>query len=270
MMGDLIKWLVKSSEDLQIILFFSLVITFFFLENVKHFRKINRGRRMWVNYLFTLLSLFVLIGIPFSFFSASEIAAKIGWGLLNSLEIDFIFVFLITMFIRSFISFLTHYLAHKVPIFWRVHRVHHLDLEMDVSTTVRFHPLEFVINLLIGVPVVLLFGLPIWGLLLYELFDIIITLFSHSNIIVPEKFDKYIRYLIVTPNLHRVHHSSFQPETDSNFGAVFPFWDLIFGTFKTKEVETQKIMELGLNEVRDSRVNNPLWILISPFVSIKK
>jgi sterol desaturase/sphingolipid hydroxylase (fatty acid hydroxylase superfamily) len=141
---------------------------------------------------------------------------------------------------------------------------------MDVSTNVRFHPFEFIINTIVGVPIIVLFGFPVWVLMLYELFDVVITLVSHANISFPKRIEKVLRYIFVTPDLHRVHHSSYQPETDTNFSAVFPIWDILFGTFKTKTRVPQKEMEIGLEEVRDDRVNNIIWLLISPFKNFKK
>jgi sterol desaturase/sphingolipid hydroxylase (fatty acid hydroxylase superfamily) len=99
---------------------------------------------------------------------------------------------------------------------------------------------------------------------------LVITLFSHSNITLPKKIERVLRYIIVTPDLHRVHHSSYQPETDSNFSAVFPVWDIIFKTFKTDTLVQQDIMKIGLEEVRDKRTNNIIWLLLSPFKNFNK
>ena len=159
---------------------------------------------------------------------------------------------------------------HKVSWFWRLHRVHHLDTELDVSTTVRFHPLEFAVALLIGIPLVLVFGLTLWILLLYELLDAVVTLFSHANIRLPMAVDRVLRFIIVTPDLHRIHHSSWQPETDSNFSAVFPIWDIVFGTFRTQTRAPQETMELGLEEIRDERANRMMWLLASPLLRLKQ
>jgi sterol desaturase/sphingolipid hydroxylase (fatty acid hydroxylase superfamily) len=208
--------------------------------------------------------------IPISFITSAEFADEMGWGLLNNIELNWIVLGISTLLFRGFISFVTHYLMHKIPVLWFVHRVHHLDTELDISTTVRFHPFEFIINLVIGIPVIFAFGFPVWGLMLYELFDIVITLFSHSNISLPKKIEKMLRYILVTPDLHRIHHSSFQPETDSNFSAVFPIWDILFGTFRTKSRTPQNKMQLGLEEVRDERTTKVGWLLISPFKSFKK
>jgi len=107
-------------------------------------------------------------------------------------------------------------------------------------------------------------------LMFYELLDAVISVFSHSNITLPSKVERILRCIIVTPDLHRVHHSSYQPETDSNFSAVFPVWDILFGTFKVTPREVQKKMSLGLEQVRDGRTNNILWLMMSPFKKLKK
>jgi sterol desaturase/sphingolipid hydroxylase (fatty acid hydroxylase superfamily) len=125
-------------------------------------------------------------------------------------------------------------------------------------------------NTIIGVPVIVLFGLPVWVLMLYELLDVVVTLISHANISFPKGIERIIRYIIVTPNLHRVHHSAYQAETDTNFSAVFPIWDIIFGTFKTDTSLPPAEMKLGLEAVRDERTNNIVWLLLSPFKKFKK
>lgn len=267
-MEALIHWLMNSSEDFQIILYFSVLLALIYIEKRFRFREFEIKRRKLTNYILTVISILSLFVVPISFMTISDFSSTNKYGLLNIFVLDYVTVGLLTLLLRGFISFITHFLAHKIPLFWRIHRVHHLDTEMDISTTVRFHPFEIVANLIIGIPFVIIFGLPVWGLLLYELLDISITLFSHSNIKIPEKIDKVLRYIIVTPNLHRIHHSSFQKETDSNYGAVFPIWDIIFGTFKTKTKLKQENMKLGLEDVRDIRVNKVLWLLTSPFRDI--
>ncbi len=172
---------------------------------------------------------------------------------------------LATLLLRGFISWGTHLLNHKVPVLWRFHRVHHLDTELDVSSTVRFHPIEFVLSLIMGLPLVVVFGLTPWALVLYEVLDAAVTLFSHSNLRVPASIDRVLKYIIVTPDLHRIHHSSWQPETDSNYSAVFPVWDLLMGTFRGSPREAHATMILGLDEVRDRRSRQALWLLTSPF-----
>ncbi len=266
-----IYWLNHDSESFQYALYGVLLVILVTIEIIIPFRKqnvISKGR-WFANYAITFLNIMVMGALPISFFTASLFAANHGWGLLNLFQIPFVLTILLTLLLRGFISFFTHYLSHKVPLLWRIHRVHHSDTEFDVSTTVRFHPLEFVANLIIGLPLIFLFGLSSWALLFYDLFDLVITLFSHSNFVIPQKIERILRYVIVTPDLHRVHHSSYQPETDSNFSAVFPIWDVVFKTFKTKTRVPQELMEIGLEEVRDKRANNVWWLLISPFKNFR-
>jgi len=202
--------------------------------------------------------------VPVTFFGVAVWASERGFGLFNAVAAPAAVVFLVTLLVRGFASFFTHYLNHKVPLLWRLHRVHHLDTELDISTTVRFHPLESFASLPIGLPIVVAFGLSPWVLLLYEILDAVVNLFSHANVRIPLAFDRLLRYVIVTPDLHRVHHSAWVTETDSNFGAVFPIWDIVFGTFRTETREPQERMTLGLEEVRDGREQRLGWLLASP------
>lgn len=264
------EWLINSSEDFQFLLFFGLLLLLMALEFVFAYRKVKRGKRWFTNFVLTVIAIVAMMALPFSFISSAKYAEDKSWGLLNQFEIHWIALLVIALLVRAFISFFTHYLAHKIPFAWRIHRVHHMDTEMDVSTNVRFHPFEFFFNTLIGVPIILLFGLPVWALMFYELLDVVVTLVSHANLSFPKPIEKTLRYVIVTPDLHRIHHSSYQPETDSNFGAVFPIWDMIFRTYRTQTKSEAKQMSLGLEEVRDERKDSILWLLISPFKKIRK
>jgi len=141
---------------------------------------------------------------------------------------------------------------------------------LDESTlhdpsTVRFHPLEFFIALVPGVPMVVAFGLTPWVLMCYEVLDAVVNLWSHSNVRLPRTVDRVLRYFVVTPDLHRVHHSARKPETNSNFGAVFPIWDLVFGTFQANPRDGHERMRLGLDVVRGRDAHRPLWLLGSVF-----
>lgn len=270
MKEQFINWLKNDSENLQFILFFTLLLIFTVAEFIVPKRKRSDTKRRWIaNYAITFVNIIFLSALPVSFISVSFFAEERHVGILNQFHIPFVWLFIITLLLRGFISFFTHFLSHKIPLFWRLHRVHHLDTELDVSTTVRFHPFEFLINLLIGIPIILIFGLQVWGMMFYELLDVVVTLFSHSNFGLPKKIERWLRYIIVTPDIHRIHHSSWQKETDSNYGAVFPIWDIIFKTFVKGAKQPQEKMELGLTEVRDKRTSNIFWLLISPIKKFK-
>ncbi len=261
-------WIIDNADDVQVILFLVLFALFALAETIEPKRDgpMHRKARWFTNLLLTTINVAVLSLLPVTFFGVAVWATIEGYGLFNYFEMPGWLLISGTLLARGFISFFTHFLMHKVPVFWRLHQIHHLDTELDVSTTVRFHPLEFVVNLIIGVPIVVIFGMSPWVLLFYELLDAGINVFSHANVRLPIWLDRALRYFIVTPDLHRIHHSSWQPETDSNFSAVFPIWDIIFGTFRTKTREAQETMELGLEYVRDERTNNAVWLLLgAPF-----
>lgn len=259
------QWLTENAETAQIGLFFGLFVLLMIAEMAAPRRSGSLGRRhRWpVNLILTATNIGVLSFLPVTFLAFALWAQAAGVGLFNLIDLPVAVAIIMSLLGRGFISFFTHYLAHKVPLLWRIHRVHHLDTELDISTTVRFHPFEFVVNLVIGLPIVVALGLSPWVLLLYEVLDAAVTLFSHANVHLPKRLDRWLRYVIVTPDLHRVHHSSWQPETDSNFSAVFPIWDIAFGTFRTKTRHPHESMELGL-KVRDGRERKVGWLLRSP------
>jgi len=262
--------MLSMGEDLQVTFYFGLLLSFLLIERLLPKRRPAEPQagRWRTNAGLTLLTILTLPVLPTSFIAVAFWAQANGFGFLNVLApvLPAIASILLTLLIRGFISFGTHYLNHRVPVLWRIHRIHHLDTELDVSSTVRFHPLEMPLSLLIGIPAVALCGLSKWALILYELLDVSVTLFSHSNIRLHPRLDRYLRYLIVTPDLHRVHHSTHQPETDSNFSAVFPIWDILFGTFRTVTRAPQETMPLGLSDIRDPQANRIWWLLVAPFL----
>ncbi len=264
-------WLLANGGDVQAVLFFGLFGVFLAAERLAPRRHPveSQFRRRRTNILFMVLTVTVTLLLPVSFITAALWANANSVGLLHQAEWGLAAAIGVTLLARAFVSFFTHFLNHKIPFLWRLHRVHHLDTELDVTTTTRFHPVEFVVNLSIGIPMIIAVGMTPWVLVIYEFLDVSVTLFSHSNIRVPKTVNRVLRYVIVTPDLHRVHHSSYRPETDSNFGAVFPIWDQIFGTFRTQTREPQETMQLGLEECRDPHASRLAWLLISPLLRLK-
>lgn len=263
---DFSQTMLVRGEDLQYALFFAGLAVFGLAERALPRRPgdLTRRQRWPTNWGLTLLSILSLPLVPVSFLGAALWAEARGIGLLNQVVLPTWALVTLTLALRGLISTGTHWLNHKLPWLWRIHRVHHLDTDLDVSSTVRFHPLEFFVGAVIGAPIVVLLGLPAWVLAFYELLDVTVTLFSHSNLRLPVGLDRWLRYLIVTPDLHRVHHSSHQPETDSNYGAVFPIWDLVLGTFRTIDPERQESLELGLAELRGAEAHRLVPLLLSP------
>ncbi len=259
-------WILDNGGQLQVPLFFGTLVLLVIAERLLPRRlRLDRLRRWPTNWALTAINIVSLGFIPLSFIGAAVIAEQRMVGLFHQVAMPLPLLVLLTLLVRGFISFFTHFLNHKIPFLWRFHRVHHLDTELDVSSTVRFHPVEFFLSSAIGLPIVFAFGLSPWVLAVYELLDVAVTLFSHSNLRIPQWIDRRLRYLIVTPDLHRVHHSSWQPETDSNFGAVFPIWDLFFGTFRAEPRDGHEGMQLGLRDLREPDANRLPVLLLAPF-----
>jgi len=226
---------------------------------------VARARRWPANGLLTVLNILALGIIPISGLAAAEWARANGWGVLNMIELPLAIVLVAGFLVRSLVSYVIHVAMHKVPVLWRIHRVHHTDTAVDVSTTVRFHPLEFVISVPIVIAVVAAAGVPPWVIMLYELFDAVMAVFSHANLRLPGGLERVLQWVLVTPAMHRVHHSTAQPETDSNFGATLSIWDRLFGTFRRKSGPDLAVMELGLSEYRSEKVSSFFWLLTLPF-----
>ena len=225
------------------------------------------SRRRWpANAGLTVLNILVLGALPVGVVAAADFAATRGWGLLNQDLVPPLAALALGILLRSLIGYFIHVAMHKVPLLWRVHRVHHTDTAMDVSTTVRFHPLEFVISLPIVLAATVALGLPPLALLLYELVDAAMAAFTHANLRLPARLERALQWVLVTPVMHRIHHSALQPETDSNYGAMFSWWDRLFGTYRTRPPETLAQMQLGLDDGSAARANGLGWLLVSPFL----
>jgi sterol desaturase/sphingolipid hydroxylase (fatty acid hydroxylase superfamily) len=202
---------------------------------------------------------------PVSEVWAAEWAHTQGVGLLNQFSGSWWINVVATLAIRSLAGYALHVWMHKIPIMWRVHRVHHLDTHIDVSTSLRSHPGELVATLLITVPVAIAFGLITWVLIAYEIIDGLWSVFTHANLRLPETLDSSVRWLFVTPNMHSLHHSSNRLETDSNYGSVFTIWDRLFGTYRQRPLAAfNEGFQIGLKEIRDQRAADLWWQLRSP------
>ncbi|WP_020406592.1 sterol desaturase family protein [Hahella ganghwensis] len=256
-------------EPLQYGIFFGLLVTLAIIE-VFVFRSPNPPQRKlrWpANVGLTILNIIVIGALPVSGLLVSDYAQVNDIGLLNIFEVAPLTALVIGLLFRSFISWLIHLAMHKVPLLWHVHRVHHTDTYIDISTTVRFHPIEFLINTPILMVSILLVGISPLTLMLYELFDTAMAIFTHANVRIPKRLERFIRFVLVTPDMHRVHHSTWQPETDSNYGATLSVWDHLFRTYRDKSPDALSKMQLGLTEFQDDRSRSLWWLLTLPFQS---
>lgn len=258
-------------EPLQYAAFFGVFLVFALLETMAP-RDGALAERLWrwpANWALTALNVVVISAMPVGGIALADYATANRIGVLNMVALDPMAAFAIGFLGRAFLSWAMHILNHKVPFLWAIHRVHHVDTKLDVSTTVRIHPLEFVFSTPVTLAGIVAIGVPPLALLIYELMDASVTVFSHANVRLPSWIDRPLRLFIVTPDVHRVHHSSYRPETDSNYGAVLTIWDRVLGTYRRKATSDLAAQETGLSECQDSRSRNLLWLLILPFIGLR-
>jgi len=272
MTPDAVEAFIRAQFDpLQYAAFFGMFLIFALLETTmpRDGAPHERHRRWPTNVVLTVLNIVVMGAMPVGLIVAADFARANHFGLLNMISMPVEAAFAIGFLGRAFLSWGTHFLNHKIPFLWAIHRVHHADTRLDVSTTVRFHPLEFVFTTPLVLAGVVAIGVPPLALLIYELMDASVTVFSHANVRLPRWVDRPLRLFIVTPDVHRVHHSSYQPETDSNYGAVLTIWDRVFGTYRRKPAKELAHQENGLSEVQDSRSRSIFWLLVLPFIELR-
>jgi sterol desaturase/sphingolipid hydroxylase (fatty acid hydroxylase superfamily) len=190
-----------------------------------------------------------------------------GTGLLQSVTLPFWLKVTLALILLDLIIYLQHLLFHYLPLLWRLHRVHHTDLEIDVTTGNRFHPLEIIISMLIKLAAVALLGTPALAVVIFETVLNAAAQFNHGNVNIPLQLDSWLRLLVVTPDMHRVHHSVIPRETNSNFGFNIPLWDRLFGTYRAQPELGHAGMTIGLKEYRDPAQLTLPRLLIQPFVS---
>lgn len=188
-----------------------------------------------------------------------------GWGLLNHFPVPYGIAVFSGVILLDFFIYVQHVLLHHMPTLWRLHGVHHTDLDFDVTTAVRFHPVEILLSMAIKLGVVYLFGLPAMAVILFEIILNSTAMFSHSNLRLPLRLDGVLRLLIVTPDMHRVHHSVIIREHNSNFGFNLSLWDRLFGTYRAQPEKGHEGMPIGLANFRDPSRLNLLHILALPF-----
>lgn len=175
------------------------------------------------------------------------------WGLLHHIVLHPMVAGLIAFVALDFAVYIQHVLFHAVPLLWRLHMVHHADLDFDVTTGLRFHTVEILVSFVLKGAVVLLLGAPVLAVLIFEIVLNATSMFNHSNVRIPLGIDRLLRWLVVTPDMHRVHHSVTPRETNSNFGFNLPWWDRLLGTYRDQPEKGHDAMTIGLSSIRDER-----------------
>lgn len=225
-----------------------------------------KARRWFANLSMVLLDVLLLrlMGGVVAY-SVAVYAQAQGWGLFNSLAWPGWIEFIIVLIVLDFALYVQHMLSHHVPLLWRLHRVHHTDLDIDLTTGVRFHPVEIGLSMLYKVALVIVLGADPWAVLVFEMLLNVCSMYNHSNIFISEPVDRILRRVVITPDMHRVHHSTIIKETNSNFGFSIAFWDRLCGTYRDAPALGQLTMNIGLDEYRDARQLRLSQLLLLPF-----
>lgn len=208
-----------------------------------------------------------LLAVPLAGTAAAAYAGAHGLGVLNSLALPSWLAVTVTVVVLDFAIWLQHVATHKVPLLWRLHQVHHADVDFDVTTAIRFHPIEIALSVLWKVVCVLILGPPVAAVVLFEIILNACAMFSHANIDLPPGLDRVVRALFVTPDMHRVHHSILRHEHDSNYGFNLSVWDRVFGTYVASPEKGHDAMTIGLRAYKTDEPTTLFWSLKLPFLS---
>jgi sterol desaturase/sphingolipid hydroxylase (fatty acid hydroxylase superfamily) len=276
-------WIFEYESAIRLACFFGIFTLMALLETrfprlpytIKKVRSIR-----WFNNisLAFIASIFTRILIPISLISFAVYCQTSALGLFNQ---DFfspnlsqsssVLIFIVSLILFDFIIYWQHRMFHKIPLLWRLHKVHHSDKSFDVSTGIRFHPLEILLSIAIKFSVVGIFGLTPESIIAFEVLLNALALFNHSNVKIPVTLDYYLRKLVVTPDMHRVHHSQIPKETNSNFGFNISLWDRLFGSYQDHPRLGHENINIGLKDYIDSYEPNKLTKMLSmPFRADEK
>jgi sterol desaturase/sphingolipid hydroxylase (fatty acid hydroxylase superfamily) len=268
-----VEQLLQNNEALFRLGAFALVLLLMFLWEASNPRRIpSLGWNRRLNNL-ALVSLDVILVrylVPIGTVTVAEIALSRGWGLFNIVDVGLWPAFVLSILLMDLVVYGQHVITHYIPLLWRIHRVHHTDLDLDVTTALRFHPFEIILSMFLKFFFIVLFGAPVVAVIVFEIILNISSMFNHSNIQIPVSIDHWLRWFIVTPDMHRVHHSVDKIETNSNYGFNIPWWDRIFRTYRPQPSEGHTKMKIGLNEFQGDKVVFLNWLLVQPFVCVKK
>lgn len=252
--------LLENEPLIRLSFFLGILVTMAIWEvaTPRRRREIPRFLR-WTNNLGVVVvdTLLVRLTFPIVAVGLALYAAEHGWGLFNVLPTPVWFAFVVSVVALDLVIYLQHVMFHAVPALWRLHRMHHADLEFDVTTGLRFHPIEILLSMGLKLAVVAALGPPAAAVLVFEVVLNGTAMFNHSNIRIPLGLDRILRWVVVTPDMHRVHHSIHPYETNSNFGFNLPWWDRLLGTYRAQPQEGHEDMTIGIEQFRTRR---DLWL----------
>jgi sterol desaturase/sphingolipid hydroxylase (fatty acid hydroxylase superfamily) len=259
----------KNEWVIRLGFFFGILLIMFFWELLAPRRVLTTSKRTrWFSNLGLVLidSIMVRLVFPTALAGIALIAQQRGWGLFNQFELPFFLKIIFSILILDVVIYLQHVMFHVIPLLWRLHMVHHTDMDIDVTTGVRFHPIEIILSMGIKMIVVILTGAPPLAVLIFEIILNGTSLFNHGNVRYSQNMDAILRLLVVTPEMHRVHHSTIRWESNSNLGFNFPWWDRLFGTYRSQPTKGHLEMTIGLDQYKEPQKLTLPWLIILPFI----
>lgn len=260
--------ILATEPTIRLVAFMGVVVAMATWEIAAPRRRLAVPRLIrWTNNLaLVVLDTAILrLAFPLLAVGLAAMAAERGWGLFNNIAIAPWLAIFVSILLLDFAIFLQHVMFHAVPGLWRLHRMHHSDLEFDATTGLRFHPFEILISLGFKLAVIAALGPPAVAVLMFEVMLNATAIFNHANIALPHRVDRVLRWFVVTPDMHRVHHSIDPRETNANFGFNLPWWDRLLGTYVAQPAKGHLGMRIGIEQFRTRR---DLWLdrmLIQPF-----
>jgi sterol desaturase/sphingolipid hydroxylase (fatty acid hydroxylase superfamily) len=266
----MLQTLLQNETVIRLTAFFGVLAVVAMAEIILPRRRLTASKlRRWASNLgiVFLNSLFVRLLLPATAAGFAVVAAQRGWGVFNVLDAPAWVSIIASVVFLDFAIYLQHVMFHAVPALWRLHRMHHADLDFDVTTGARFHPIEILLSMLIKFAVIAVIGAPAAAVIIFEVLLNATAMFNHGNFRLPAGLDRVLRLFVVTPDMHRVHHSIEDHETNSNFGFNLPLWDRLFGTYKDQPDAGHEAMTIGIRDYREPKLVSDLpGMLILPFL----
>jgi sterol desaturase/sphingolipid hydroxylase (fatty acid hydroxylase superfamily) len=245
-------------------MFAALFVLFAMLERAAPRRVLREGRgvRWQINLGLIVLNVLVQrLTLGALAITAAVFATERGWGLLAMVNMPAALRFMVGFLLLDLAVYAQHVATHHLPLLWRLHMVHHADLDLDVTSGLRFHPIEILLSVVYKALIVIAFGIDVWAVLVFEIMLNASSLFTHANMRVPAGLERVLRMVVCTPDMHRVHHSVIVGETNSNYGFFLSIWDRLFATYHAQPSAGHEAMEIGLEQYRDQKALG-LWALL--------
>lgn len=260
-------FILTHEDSLRLGVFISILILMMAAEALfpRKERVMGRARRWTSNLLLIVIDgLFVRLLFPIVAVGVAVIAAERNWGLFNIVDLPIWLEITLAIIILDMMIYWQHVASHHIPFLWAMHKVHHADRDIDVTTGSRFHPIEIILSMLYKMALVIILGAPVLAVIIFEIILNGCAMFNHSNVKLPLGFDRVLRRFIVTPDMHRVHHSAIVPETNSNYGFSLSLWDRVFGSYLAQPSKGHDGMVIGLDEYQGAGPSSLTWSLLLP------